>query len=96
MDSAFFQWVVAILIAAAIVFGAFMHWKGTLNNFFLSRGFFVFGLINAFFAIVTQYGLTSQLGVQNLFADPVFYLLLSITSMMAAVYWNTDKTNRII
>lgn len=89
-------WVIAILVAAAVLFVAMIHWKATLNNLFLSRGFFAFGMICGVFAVATQYGLTTQIGTQNLFADPIFYLLLGMLSMLAAVYWNTDKANRII
>jgi hypothetical protein len=90
------QWVIAILVAAAITFVVFLHWKGVMNNFFLSRAFFTFGMICGAFGIATQYGLTTQIGSLNLFADPVFYFLLGIVSMLAAVYWNTDKSNRIL
>lgn len=89
-------WVVGILVAAAVLFVVMMHWKVTLNNMFLSRAFFVFGVVCGVFAITTQYGLVTQIGTQNLFADPVFYLLLGMLSMLAAVYWNTDKTNRLL
>lgn len=90
------QWVLAILLAAAITFVAVLHWKGVMNNIFLSRAFFLFGLIFAAFGVITQSGVESLVGSQTMFADPMFYLQLSLISMVAAVYWNTDKSTRIL
>lgn len=88
--------VLIAFVALAVLFVVFIHWKGLLTSMFLSRCFFIFGMVCAAFAIATQYGLTTQVGSQNLFADPIFYLLLGTMSLLSAVYWNTDKTNRII
>jgi hypothetical protein len=87
---------IAIILVLAIVFVVFQNWKSVLTGYFLSRLFFFFGVLCGLFGIFTQYGLTAQLGSETLFADPTFYILLGALSMLAGIYWNTDKTNRIL
>ncbi len=62
----------------------------------LAKAFFWFALVNGVLAFFTQYGFVYQVGTQQLFADPVFYLLLGSLSMLGGIFLNTDKTNRLL
>ena len=69
-------------------------WK--LDMTVLAKVFFWFGIICAILAFFTQWGLIDQVSDLQLFADPVFYLLLGMWSMLAGILVNTDKTNRMV
>lgn len=71
-----------------------MMWK--FDTSVLAKAFFWFGLACGVLAFFTQYGFVYQVGTQQLFADPVFYLLLGSMSMLAGIFLNTDKTNRLL
>ncbi len=71
-----------------------MMWK--LNTSVLAKSFFWFGLIMGVFAVFTQYGFVYQVGTQNLFAEPTFYLLIGSMSMLAGIFLNTERTNSLL
>lgn len=71
-----------------------MMWK--LNTSVLGKAFFWFGLIMGVFAVFTQYGFVYQVGTQSLFAEPTFYLLIGILSMLGGIFLNTEKTNSLL
>ncbi|MBI5467080.1 MAG: hypothetical protein HY975_02590 [Candidatus Kerfeldbacteria bacterium] len=71
-----------------------MMWK--LNTSVLAKAFFWFGLVCGVFAVFTQYGFVYQVGTQNLFADPTFYLLLGGVGMLGGIFLNTEKTNTLL
>lgn len=85
------QILVVILIVGAVVATMTHRWQSKFTSGNLAKAFFWFGLINGALALFTQYGFVYQVGTQNLFADPTFYLLLGITSMLGGVYLNTEK-----
>lgn len=62
----------------------------------LAKAFFWFGLAMGVLAFFTQYGFVYQVGTQQLFADPVFYLLLGMLSMLAGIFVNTNKSDHVV
>ncbi|MBI2984375.1 MAG: hypothetical protein HYY50_02005 [Candidatus Kerfeldbacteria bacterium] len=69
-------------------------WKYEVSS--LAKAFFWFGLVNGVLAFWVQYGFVYQTGTQQLFGDPVFHLLLGSLSMLAGVFLNTERTNRLL
>lgn len=47
-------------------------------------------------AVVTQRGLINQTGLENLFADATFYLLLGALAMLGGIYLNTDRDSHMM
>ena len=94
------QWlelIAAVLIVLGIVFVIWHNWEGHLTNVLLSRSFFWFGAISMIFAIFTQYAANhSILGDQAMFGDSTFYFGVAMSALLAGIYWNTDKTNRLL
>ena len=62
----------------------------------LAKGFFWFGLANGLMAFWVQYGYINRLGNQQLFGDPVFHLLLAMVGLLAGIFINTERTNRLL
>ncbi len=71
-----------------------MMWKFDLAA--LGKAFFWFGLANGLIAFWVQYGFVYQTGTQQLFGDPVFHLLLAMVGMLAGIFVNTERTNRLM
>lgn len=69
-------------------------WKFETSS--LAKAFFWFGIANGLMAFWVQYGFVNQVGTQQLFGDPVFHLLLGLLSLMAGVFLNTERTNRLL
>lgn len=83
--------VVVIAVVGGVVATMSHHWQAKFTNGMLAKAFFWFGMACGVLAVFTQYGFVYQVGTQNLFGDPTFYLLLAIVSMMGGVYLNTEK-----
>ena len=66
-----------------------MMWK--LDSSALGKAFYWFGLANGIMAFFAQYGFVYQVGTQQLFADPVFHLLMGNLGILAGIYLNTEK-----
>lgn len=96
MDTSIFEWISAALLVIGVVFVLWHNWEGHLTSNLLGRMFFWFGIICGLFGIFTQYGDTGGLGSQILFGDATFYFSLGSLAILAAIYWNTDKSNRLL
>lgn len=66
------------------------------NKPMLSKVFFYFALYCGIMSVVTQRGLINQTGLENLFADATFYLLLGALSMLGGIYVNTDRDSHMM
>lgn len=87
--------VLAVIIAAGVIVAVTSRYH-KFNNQAFGKAFFWFGIVCGIFGVSTQYGLTYQIGTQNLFGDSTFYFLLGMLSVLLAVYLNTDKSDRLI
>lgn len=89
------QMIGTVIVVVVIVGGVLMtmshRWQNKFTSAMLGKAFFWFGLICGVLAVFTQYGFVYQVGTQNLFADPTFYMLLGMTSMLGGIYLNTEK-----
>lgn len=85
------QVLVVVLIVGAVVATMTHRWQSKFTSANLAKAFFWFGIICGVMALFTQYGFVYQVGTQNLFAEPTFFLLLAIVSMLGGVYLNTEK-----
>ena len=83
--------LVAIIIVAGVVFTMTHQWQKKFNNAVLAKSFYWFALINGVLAIFTQYGFVYQVGTQDIFAEPTFYFLLGMLSMLGGIYLNTER-----
>lgn len=88
---ALLQVVVVIIIVGAIVATMGHRWQNKFTSANLAKVFFWFGVVCGTFALFTQYGFVYQVGTTNLFAEPTFYLLLGMVSMLGGIYLNTEK-----
>jgi hypothetical protein len=89
-------WVFSGLLFLGMLFVIWYNWEGHLTSGLLSRAFFWFGIVCGLFGVITQLGDNVNVGNQTFFGDSQFYFLLGSLSMLAAIYWNTDKSNRIL
>ncbi len=85
------QIIVVVALVGGVVATMTHHWQSKFSSGNLARAFFWFGLVCAALAIFTQYGLAYQVGTDSLFAEPAFYLLLSMIGMLGGIYLNTEK-----
>lgn len=85
------QILVVVVIVGGVVATMSHGWQKKFSKGNLAKAFFWFGLVCGVLAIFTQYGFVYQVGTQNLFADPTFFLLLAIVGMLGGVYLNTEK-----
>lgn len=85
------QILVVVVIVGGVVVTMTHHWQSKFTKMNLAKAFFWFGLVCGVMAIFTQYGFVYQVGTQNLFADPTFFLLLASVGMLGGIYLNTEK-----
>ncbi len=83
--------IVVVVIVGGVLLTMSHRWQNKFTSANLAKAFFWFGLVCGVLAMFTQYGFVNQVGTQNLFADPTFYLLLGAVSMLGGVYLNTEK-----
>lgn len=88
--------ILAVIIAIALFYQMWQRGAWHIDSFALSRVFFWFGLACGVMGVFTQYGFTYQVGTQNVFGDPSFFFLLGSLSMLAGIFVNTDRANRIL
>lgn len=85
-----------IIVVVALVGGLLVtmthQWQKKFSKAILAKAFYWFGLVCSILAVFTQYGFVYQVGTQTLFAEPTFYFLLAMVSMLAGVYLNTEKS----
>ncbi|MEK7636956.1 MAG: hypothetical protein AAB402_01010 [Patescibacteria group bacterium] len=85
------QILVVVFIVGGVVMTMTHRWQSKFTQGNLAKAFFWFGLICGALAIFTQYGFVYQVGTQSLFAEPTFYFLLGMVSMLGGIYINTEK-----
>ena len=94
------QWlelIAAVLIVLGIIFVIWHNWEGHLTNTLLSRAFFWFGMVCLIFGIFTQYASSHNLiSTQAMFGDSTFYFSVAMVGLLAGIYWNTEKSNRLL
>ncbi len=83
--------IVVVVIVGGVLTTMSHRWQSKFTSANLAKSFFWFGLILGVLAVFTQYGFVYQVGTQNLFADPTFYMLLGMLSMLGGIYINTEK-----
>ncbi len=83
--------IVVVVIVGGVIATMSHRWQNKFTNAMLAKAFFWFALVNGVLAVFTQYGFVYQVGTQELFADPTFYLLLAIVAMLGGIYLNTEK-----
>jgi hypothetical protein len=85
------QILVVVILVGGVVVTMTHHWQNKFTNKNLARTMFWFGLICGVLAVFTQYGFVYQVGTQSLFAEPTFYMLLGMLSILGGIYLNTEK-----
>lgn len=85
------QILVVVILVGGFVVTMSTGWQKKFSKQVLAKAFFWFGLVCGVLAVFTQYGFVYQVGTQNLFAEPTFYLLLAMVAMLGGVYLNTEK-----
>ena len=83
--------IVVVVLVGGVLMTMSHRWQSKFTNAMLAKAFFWFGLVCGVLAVFTQYGFVYQVGTQNLFADPTFYMLLGMVSMLGGIYINTEK-----
>lgn len=85
------QILVVVIIVGGVLMTMTHRWQSKFTSATLAKAFFWFAMVLGIMAVFTQYGFVYQVGTENLFADPTFYLLLAIVAMLGGVYLNTEK-----
>lgn len=85
------QIAVVVVIVGGVVVTMTHHWQSKFTKANLAKAFFWFALACGVMAIFTQYGFVYQVGTQDVFADPAFFLSLAVVGMLGGIYLNTEK-----